>query len=307
MPGHLSHDFPSGTPQFWKGQELTWIVLARINGTTFCLLGCTGGRAGTVPATQKSINITSTHTYVSLEAGSTDVTLDFFSPVDPIDHVRQSLPYSYLTVSTNNNATTQPEVNVLLAIDSSWLSTRGRPYVRNYSVNGSKILALNGEQGREFSENNNMALWGDVVLATRDDSDLSITSCQVGSPQGVFGSFIQTGDLTGYIGVMEHDNLAACSQSVLSGKRNSSSTSTTFAIGLHQDKAIQYNDGNSTKPQAAYFRSQIANISQAVTHFFNGYEDTLAQSRVLDEHIRTIGAVTSSNYSDLLEYVVRQW
>lgn len=114
------NDSAHAQPEFWAGQPLTWvstttmwsvepdsdflcdqIVLARVNGKTYSLFGNPADVGNTTAATTESVSFTSSHTFVNLTAGAASVTLDFFSPVLPKkqDYVRQSLPYSYLTVT----------------------------------------------------------------------------------------------------------------------------------------------------------------------------------------------------------------
>jgi hypothetical protein len=45
-----------------------------------------------------------------LKAGDAMVSLDFFSPVSPKNHVRQSLPFSYLTASVSTKAGAKTQV-----------------------------------------------------------------------------------------------------------------------------------------------------------------------------------------------------
>ncbi len=302
MPGHLSHDFPNATPQFWNGQQLTWIVMARINDMTYCLLGCTGGRRGTVQATQKSLNFTSTHTYVTLEAGSTELTMDFFSPVDPVNHVRQSLPFSYLTISTTHQNDSIEDIGLTSAIDASWLAGRGRPVTTFETVNGTKILTLDGEDGREFSEDRQMALWGKVVLATKVDSEQASAACQIGSPEAVTNAFVQNGSLSESVEALEYGSFAACSSSISASKHNR----VTFAVGLHQDNEMQYFDGKKIEYYVGYFKTVVSNLTEAVVYFLDDFKAALRDSHTFDQRIVDIGRVTSSNYSDLLEFTVRQ-
>ena len=279
-------------------------MLARIDGTSYCLLGCPEDREGIVPATQKSLNFTSTHTYVSLEAGSTKITLDFFSPVDPEDHVRQSLPYSYVTASADSGNRTESNIDFLAAIDASWLSTRGRPHADNSEFTGSySYFRLNGDKPIDFAENNEMALWGDVVLGTGPMSRLSLISWQGGDKDSILDSFVANGGLNGTIGSLEDGGLAAITKTVLDEPTN---PVVTFTVGLHQEEEIQYFDGTKTGRWAGYFKSKLSTVSQAVEHFLFDFEAASAQSEKLEKKIREMGEVTSPKYADLLESSVRQ-
>lgn len=94
IPSRLVGDLPSSTPQFWAGQDLTWGVLARVDGVAYNLMAAPQPGNGTVSATVLRAEFTATHTLFSLEAGAAVFTLDFFSPVSPSNYLRQSLPFS---------------------------------------------------------------------------------------------------------------------------------------------------------------------------------------------------------------------
>ena len=54
-------------------------------------------------ATQKSVEFTPTRTSFIMTAGPMDVNLTFISPIEPGDLVRQSMPFSYLSLSATSN------------------------------------------------------------------------------------------------------------------------------------------------------------------------------------------------------------
>lgn len=65
---------------------------------TYNLFGIAVPEIGTRSGTVVSVSYTASHTSFVVDAGNAQFLLDFFSPVDPKDYVRQSLPFSYLTV-----------------------------------------------------------------------------------------------------------------------------------------------------------------------------------------------------------------
>lgn len=87
-------ELPSSSPQFWAGNNLTWGIIARVDGTTYDLFGITSKISGTSEASVVSASFTSTHSIFTLTAGSATFKLDFFSPVSPSNYLRQSLPFS---------------------------------------------------------------------------------------------------------------------------------------------------------------------------------------------------------------------
>lgn len=88
---------------------------------SYNLFGVSDPLANTQNAAVISASYTSSHTTFVLAAGGIQFTLDFLSPINPKDYVRQSLPFSYLTVSVS---TIRPGVAANIQIysdfDDSW-------------------------------------------------------------------------------------------------------------------------------------------------------------------------------------------
>ena len=139
LPGNYGSNVAAGQPEFWVGQSLTWNVLARVNGRAYNVFGVPQGISGYTVAQTASITWTSSHTVIKMTAGFATITLDFFSPVLPgaNDYLRQSLPYSYLTVSATS--TKNDKVQILSAIDETWTAQNGAANL-NYTTNGNTGL-----------------------------------------------------------------------------------------------------------------------------------------------------------------------
>ena len=72
--------------------------LTQVDGRTFKLFGAPNDIEDTTAATQISINYTATHTIVEVSAAAS-IVVAFFSSVSPNNHLRQSLPFSYVTLT----------------------------------------------------------------------------------------------------------------------------------------------------------------------------------------------------------------
>lgn len=95
MPSDRVEQLPYADSQFWRGEELGWAVMVRIDGQAYSLMGVPDLEDSDIlPAKVRRAEFTSTHTFFDLTAGSLGLTLDFFSPVSPSNYVRQSLPFS---------------------------------------------------------------------------------------------------------------------------------------------------------------------------------------------------------------------
>src|SRR4051812_17453658 len=122
MPGIQVDNLPSAEPLFWAGSKLTWSVIARVDGTAYSLFGVPNPGSGIVAATTLTAQYTSTHSTFTLSAGSVTFTLDFLSPITPDDYVRQSLPFSYFTVTASGSG---KSVQIYSDIDNTWTGQSG--------------------------------------------------------------------------------------------------------------------------------------------------------------------------------------
>lgn len=99
FPGDQVENIGTSRAEFWAGAKLTWSVLARVDGITYNLFGVEFPESNTQNCTVVSAEYTASHTKLTVNAGDVRFLLDFLSPVNPKDYLRQSLPFSYLTVS----------------------------------------------------------------------------------------------------------------------------------------------------------------------------------------------------------------
>ncbi len=99
---------------------MTWSVMARVNGKTYSLFGVPDPLAGVTLATVQSAEYSSTHTTFTLQAGNMNFVLDFLSLVAPWDYARQSMPFSYLTISTSATSGATADVQIYSDVDNSW-------------------------------------------------------------------------------------------------------------------------------------------------------------------------------------------
>lgn len=164
LPGNQAAELPIAVPQFWNGQNLTWSVIARIDGQAYSLFGVPIPGSGVEAASVQSAEYTSTHTTFTLTAGSATFVLDFLSPISPLDYVRQSLPFSYVTVSASGIDGSKPDVQIYSDIDNSWIGQFGEDAETDWSFAtteaSTSVLTLSSGGAATFSEVDEMAQWG---------------------------------------------------------------------------------------------------------------------------------------------------
>jgi Domain of unknown function (DUF5127)/Domain of unknown function (DUF4964) len=298
VPGNQVADAATAQPEFWAGQELTWPILARIGGTTYSLFGSPDGISGVTAANTTGVEYSSTHTVISLSAGPAVVTLDFFSPVlpGPSDYAKQSLPYSYLTVSAI--ADEFVSIQILSGIDYTW-TAQGGAAALNYTESGSAgfFWFYNPDQ-YYYSEDSDMATYGSILYGATTGPSLTY-ACD--TADNVYSAFTSNGKLANS-GTCEGTDLAALSRDlgiVIFGE-------VTFAVGFQRDYAINY----LNEPQTGYHRSKWWLIPDAIEYFLGDYIGALAESVLFDTAVRVRSEAVSlewgSQYADIVEASVRQ-
>jgi hypothetical protein len=111
----FSDHLTDGWPRHWTGTPQALCGLARIDGTTYRLIGPYPERA---PAAQQlSVDVQPTRTIYAFEAGGVALTLTFLSPLLPHDLDLVSRPVSYLTWDAR--ATDKREHAVALYFDAT--------------------------------------------------------------------------------------------------------------------------------------------------------------------------------------------
>lgn len=243
-----------------------------------------------------SAEYTSTHSIFTLRARRSIFTLDFFSPVSPKNYLRQSLPFSYLTVSVSGASAAKTQI--YSDIDESWTGQSGNTVSEFTGANGASLFELSVSGAGTYEEVDDMALWGDVVFASRP-SNLSSVTHQGGNPASMRRRFAESGTLDGTTPTFRLGDVVAISHDLGS----ISNASVTFAIGYVREAAINY----LRSPQTGYYRASYPDTLSAVSHFFDDYAAAQAESLMMDAKLEKKAiAVGGTNYSDILTLTTRQ-
>lgn len=296
LPGSQVNDLPTAQAEFWTSNtKLGWIILAQVDGRTFTLFGAPSGITNSTPAAQKSISYTATHTIVELDVGAASIVVDFFSPVSPNNHLRQSLPFSYVTITVGGSS----NVQILCAIDDSWYGQPGDLVPQHQKTGATSAIKMTDPNAADYKEVNNMAAWGSIVLATSQAGSSSV-SYQSGPDDAVFGKFVESGSLDGTLSAYATGDWIAFAQKL--SNVSPTSTSVTFAVGQYRDNVVKY----VGKDQVGFFKSVYHNVLDAVNGFLNDYESAYSESQALDKAILSETSSISKNYTDLTTAAVRQ-
>ena len=295
-------------PEFWSGDNLTWPVLARVNGKTYSLFGVpdTERIEGLEAATTVGVSFTSSHSLFNVTTGTANFTLDFFSPVLPHteDYLRQSLPYSYLTVNVTGAGpgAGKAKVQILSGIDYTWTAQGGRSNLTYSWFGRTGLFRFNNPDEVPFTEHGEfMATHGSVVFATTVTQN-AYRGC--GEATSVFSQFMCDGTVV-KLESCQGTDLAVLARDVGTVDKYRTA-SATFAVGFDRKNSINY----LGKPQTSYHHTRWPTIREAVDFFLEDYNSVVRASRAFDDMVRSssenISGSFGEQYADIVEASIRQ-
>ena len=185
---------------FWNGHTTAMCGIARIDGTPYLFAGAPSlpnGPTLTV-MNQISLEVTATRSIFVLAGGGVNLTVTFFSPVDPDDLKRQCVPFSYITIQAASSDGDSHAVEVYFDISGEWAhGDTSQNLSWSQTTTKSTVALLNTPTSPSaLAEFNDQASWGTVTLASPAGSGLS---WQVGQDIVVRAQFGNNGVLTGSV------------------------------------------------------------------------------------------------------------
>jgi len=237
-----------------------------------------------------------------LSAGVASFVLDFFSPVCPQDYARQSMPFSYLTISASSLDNKAHSIQIYSDVDNSWTGQFGENVQTHWnydlSASSTQIFGLTPGGTAKFSEVDDMAQWGTAVYCTRPSS--STVHPSLGDLAAMHSSFVANGSLLedwswkpGSVVAFSHDLGPVVS-----------AHNVTFTIGYVRDTDVNY----MNEPRVGYWHSTVSDIINAASvRALLDFPAADAEGRTLDAAIAS-GATAAGGrgYNDIVSLSVRQ-
>ncbi|KAI9925248.1 hypothetical protein MW887_006171 [Aspergillus wentii] len=297
MPSDLVQNLPSAEPQFWAGQSVGWSVIARVDGQAYSLMSVKEPGDEIRPAVVRDAEYTATHSIFNLTAGSVTFTLDFFSPISPSNYLRQSLPFSYLTVTVSEAVAN--EIQVYSSIDGRWTGVSQDTVPSVHQAGDTVIHSLAVKGATTYAENADMATWGQAIFASRPTASSELSSGS-GERLADRSQFVRNGRLAG-------NNEPWVSEGVVSLSHDlgtvTGELSVNFGVGYVREEAIDY----LGRAYTGYYRAEYPQTFQAVSYFLDDYPDALRESQKLD--LKMAGKAKEAagrKYADIVTLSARQ-
>ncbi|KAL1733166.1 hypothetical protein EV714DRAFT_282162 [Schizophyllum commune] len=254
-------------PTFWRLDEtFGWAGLVRVDGEAYSFLG-----APSVPGATfaKAVQTSS----------------------QPDDLVRQSTPFSYMTVSAASNDCASHSVQVYSDISGEWLvgdTTRAANWTTT-TDDGTLVHQAQLQEQTPFAEVDDRVLQGSVHYAMKDSGS---STYQTGQDTVVRAQFINNGSLANTQDTDFRD---------LGNISTTASEPVVFAIGHVRDPVINYIQPDGTmQGRSYYWRSKYSSVADLVNLL------SVARATALDAQIRKDAEVISPEYADIVELSMRQ-
>ncbi|KAJ7765010.1 hypothetical protein DFH07DRAFT_371236 [Mycena maculata] len=316
---YLSAWLPQGTgaalndvwAEFWDGIIVGWAGFVKVDGVPYVFLG-----APAVPsvsfnkATQISFKFTSTQSIFVLAAGPVDLTVTFLSPVEPTDLVKQSIPFSYMTVSAASNDGGSHSVQVYSDLSGEWTSGDETLTVNWTSTTSGSILTHQVQLTNPtlFGEVNDHTQYGSAFYSTPNTVGATY---QTGADINVRAQFISNGVLANTLDTdfrAINDNWPVFGLAHNLGTVTSAASSpVVYSVGRIRDPAIEYIiAGGAIQNRTLYFLSEFSTPAAVIAEFLDDYSAALTRANTFDAQVQTDASAISADYAAVVALSIRQ-
>ncbi|KAG8722947.1 hypothetical protein FRC09_005472 [Ceratobasidium sp. 395] len=301
-------------PTFWTGSFLGWAGYVRVDGKVYTILGAPNVPGPTL-ANQKSMQFTATKSIFVMSAGPIDVTVTFLSPVEPTDYLRQSIPFSYMTLTSKSTDGKSHSIQYYTDISAEWVSgdnSLTATWSTN-NLNGAIAHQVQLQNQGQYKEVNDHTQYGSAYYGTNTGSGLTYAT---GQDTVVRAQFVSNGNLgnsqdNAFRAISDRWPVFAFARDIGS-TADSSGNPVVFAIGHVRDPLVTYiTTGNVMQERHPYWLSKYANANDLATQlsaFLSSaeYQHAVSASNAMDTKINNDSNAVSSDYAAITSLSLRQ-
>ncbi|GJN67884.1 hypothetical protein PLICBS_001926 [Purpureocillium lilacinum] len=306
--GSPSGYLPGNWPVFWSQYIQGWQGFIRVDGHVYNWMGNAPGGDGLV--NQTSLEYTSTRSVFTFNVvDKVEMMVEFLSPVYPEDLRRQSVTSSYINISVKSLDGKTHSVQIYSDVSGEWASGDNSQMIQWESVakDGVRYHKFWRKEQQKFTEQNEVAAWGNWYWATGDQRGVSY---QIGSDGDVRGQFLNKGYLTGEIDTnfrAVRDRWPVFGLARDLGFVAGTAKSTLFTIGFTQDEAINFQGKEDNTRSVPALWKEYFNEQDLVTFFYKDFDYASHYANRLDLRIaRDSEAAAGRDYATITTLAVRQ-
>jgi hypothetical protein len=263
---------PGTWQQFWTGHITAMGGIVRVDGTAYVFMGAptivldvpngNNGNPSTVNGFEQALQqtlleVTATRSRFHLQGGGISLTAEFFSPVEPGDLRRQSIPMSYVMLTVQSLDGKPHAVQLYADISGEWTSGDVSQAITwaPYSDASIRAWTVQLQNQQPLTEQGQLAAWGNVTWVTPAASNLTYQS---GQDIVVRGQFVNHGTLTNsddtsYRAISDNWPVFAFSADL--GQVSRQAVTMPLSIGQVRTPAVSYLGNNLQPLWTTYFPS----------------------------------------------------
>ncbi|CAG2110885.1 unnamed protein product [Medioppia subpectinata] len=235
--------------------------------------------------------------------------VNFFTPIDPTDLKRLSLPASYISMSARSVDQKTHEVQAYLHITGECVSNNGNQVIEwDVSQVKGKTNLINGnfklKKQKQFQENKDFPEWGTIKFFT--DSN---TTYEANGWGAMRTKFVKTGRLDNtvdrnYSKVSDNWPAIGFARTLTAGATHTAANTVYYGVAHVRRPAIEYTDSHLNQLWESYFNGDD---KQMIDFFYEDREDALRRATALDKRIVTDAqAVGGESYVKVVSAALRQ-
>ncbi|KAK7685151.1 hypothetical protein QCA50_011514 [Cerrena zonata] len=303
-------------PMFWNRDNLGWEGLVRVDNQAYQWLGKAPG-INPVSANVTNIQITPTRTIYTYAAGPAQLTATFLSPIERSDPVKQSIPFSYISVDINFTDGLQHDVQLYMDISAEFITkaTRTSDIVTwSTSTSGtssSKFHQIQLNVPTALVEDDNRAQDMIAVLGAQSGPSVSAVEGEADSSRRTFSTNgVATGTLnTPPVQMGNPWPVFTVVQSL--GNISATTSPVVFVLGIYRNPSILLTTTTSTgktqsQTRAPLFAASLGSISDVIDAFLSDFPDAKSRADDMDSLILNAAGNISEPYKDLVSLAARQ-
>jgi len=309
----LDNDNLPGTwPTFWTGRVNAMSGIARIDGTSYVFMGNPGlpDKPPFPTMRQISLTVTATKSTFVLQQGGVEVTIEFFSPVEPGDLRRQGMPLSYISATARAVDGHSHQVSLYFDISGEWAYDDSNAQISwnetTIGTGGARLISLTNTPvtPKVLAEGNDTALWGTVTWTTEHRTGLTY---QIGADGDVRAQMVNNGVLADTVDANQpraiNDHYPVFAFNLDLGDVRAAAAPMVISIGHIREPAVSY----LGTPLPPLWKSYFPVWQDMVAFFHRDFPQASVRADRLDDKIagdaRRAGG---EQYAALLALSLRQ-
>ncbi|KAH8997908.1 hypothetical protein EDB92DRAFT_1305914 [Lactarius akahatsu] len=279
-------------PNSTINDNLSIPVHVRVDGVTYSFLGYSPSVNGTVNLTNTVI--TPTQTKLTAQVGPMEFNLTFLNPIEPGDWVKQSIPFSYLSLTAESLDGAAHAVQVYSDVSGEWLSADRSREIRwsTTAINNVIYHMAQLKNPAVFNEIGTQAEWGTLYYAIGSGGENTFKTGLDADCRGLFQLRETLDNLTdpNYRAISPDFPVFALSRDL--GIIQATKDPVVWTVGFTTDPAIQYTDPSADAPwdRRLFYRIQYPDDTSLVPDFLNDFANASSRAQELDSKIQLYAA-----------------